>query len=396
MGKKIGNVSTLNIVNATKESIGEIEHIENVALILYSKETAPLLSLLNTGNIGQTLEIEHDIHTVSGSFTLDAEYLNAFEKPTTIIANGVVIVDPNVTVEHLTNTHCQFLINGAIFTTTKLKGSIGLILKNTNGTIRTYDHQLPRFETGKVKLTNGYLEGLNDHTTLLISGKLLLDAELDIDLFSRKIADITLTGKAVLFENQEKAFHEKSTIIGKTDIIPNGYQEITKTLHLNERSIKRFKGGSIFTTKPILFTESISRNAFDAAFASIHSTSYIVCHEDLEDLVYECLHQFETEVVTYTDAFRFIDNEEWQQEDADVLDSNTTLIVQSNLTFSETLQPEKLYENIQAIHLFGTIYTANSTQRAAVQKLLHTKNGEVIDVSKQKNKGLGNIGELTL
>ncbi|MFK3937600.1 hypothetical protein ACI2JA_08810 [Alkalihalobacillus sp. NPDC078783] len=397
MGRRIGNVGTLNIVRATKESIEEIEEINNVGLVLYSRETAHLLPLLNAKNIGKTLEIDHDTRSVSGSLTIDSDYLMAFDQTTLVMISGLCIIAKDVTVEQLKQTKCELYVSGVVYTPPQLYGATGIILKNTSGQVITYDEVMPKFTTGHVKVTKGYLTGLDPQTPLLITGKLTLDADLDLKLFNEKIANIMLTGKATLYKHQEEVFHKKTTIIGKTEVIPTSYLELTKPLTLSRQSIKRFKQQSIYLNKPIFINKSVSREAFKEAFASIHSTSYIVCHEDVEDLVYESLHSFETEVISYENAIRSVDKEDWQNEDIEMLGHDTTLVVQKALTLSSSVAPESLSERLNTIHLFGTIYVDSPSQKAAVQYLLETAKGEVIDRSTHKqHEGLDNIGELTL
>ena len=161
MGRKIGNIGTLNIVRATEESIKEIEQINNVGLVLYSRETVHLLPLLNANNIGKTFEIDHDTRSVSGSLTIDSDYLMAFDQTILIMVSGVCIIDKNVTVEQLKQTKCQLYVSGVVYTPPHLHGATGLILRSTSGTIETYEEELPHYTVGNVTLSNGYLEGLN-------------------------------------------------------------------------------------------------------------------------------------------------------------------------------------------------------------------------------------------
>jgi hypothetical protein len=117
----------------------------------------------------------------------------------------------------------------------------------------------------------------------------------------------------------------------------------------------------------------------------------------LEDLVYEALDQIETEVLSFTTHVRMVEKEEWHGDDAEMLNEDTALVVEKSLTLSDSVTPELLGQRLQEIHLFGTIYTVSSSQKALVQRLLQTNHGEVIDLSKQELKeGLDNIGELTL
>lgn len=397
MGMTIGNVGLLNIVNATEESIRDIEKIENVGLVLYAKETAPLLAKLKINNIGQTLETNQQARIVNGRLLIDGAFLEAMKEPCTFLVNGLVIVEKNVTIEQLKQVACQLVVNGSVYVPPALNGAVSLLLKTVSGSIETYTDHLPRIETGIVQLTNSYLEALPPGQHIIVNGKLELTPDLDMALFSEKIARLTINGKALLYITQEQAFYAKASVVGKVAVVPSGFQVKMRTLRLNEHSIKRFNGTSLYTTKPLLLQRGVSREQLKTAFAAIHSTSYIVCHEELEDLVYERLHRFETDVLSYPGAFRLIEKEDWQQEDIEWLEANTTLIVDDTLTITEKISEKLLTEKIGALDLFGTIYTADAAQKALLQNKLRTPKGIMIDQSNQSTRsGMDNIGELTL
>ncbi|WP_054707253.1 hypothetical protein [Bacillus sp. JCM 19041] len=139
MGQRIGNVGTLNLLKATPESIAEYEYIRNVGLVLYNQQTAPLLSKLSIGNIGQTVSLEGDVKITNGVLTIDSTYLRLIEEQTTLFVNGVVIVTPNVTETELKTTGCSLIVNGVIYTPTQLKNAVQTIVKSNSGLTLTYE-----------------------------------------------------------------------------------------------------------------------------------------------------------------------------------------------------------------------------------------------------------------
>ncbi|PAE94128.1 hypothetical protein [Shouchella clausii] len=397
MGMTIGNVGLLNMVNATEESIRDIEKIENVGLVIYAKETAPLLSKLTINNIGQTLETSYQARIVNGRLLIDSAFLEAMLEPCTFLVNGLVIVAKDVTVEQLKQAVCQIVVHGSVYAPPALKGAVNLLLKTVSGSVETYTDHLPQIETTSIQLTNSYLKALPPGQLLIVNGKLELAPDLDMALFSDRIARLTINGKALLYATQEQGFYEKASIVGKVAVVPSGFQVTTGTLRLDEHSIKRFRGSSLYTTKPLLLQKGISREQLQAAFTAIHSTSYIVCHEEIEDLVYERLDRFETDVLSYSGAFRFIEKENWQQEDVEWLEANTTIVVDDTLTITEKIAENVLNEKIGTLDLFGSVYTADAAQKALLQSKLRTPEGILVDQSNQSAKNrMGNIGELTL
>ncbi|WP_413378776.1 hypothetical protein [Alkalihalobacillus sp. 1P02AB] len=397
MGQIIGNIGLLNIVNATEESINGIERVSNVGMILYSSETAKYVSKLNIGNLGGSILVDGEIKYSSGMFDLDASYLENIKEPVTVIVSGALIVRDDVTMEMLRECRSSFVVSGAIYTPSKLKGAVQSVITKLSGAVFEYKGSRPIPHVGKLNLTNAYLQSLSENETLIVSGKLTLDKQLDLDLFNEKIDRIDITGVAYVLENQEMDFSKKAMVIGKTIVIPSDYQLMTKELRLNNRSIKRFKQQSILATKPLILDKDVTRDAFISAFDSIDSSSYIICHQEIEDLVYERLKQFETEVYVFGEEIRMIGDEIWSEEDFQFLEPSTTLIVTDSWKIEGDLNDFTLLDSISKIELLGDIEISTSKLKAHLQKKINTFKGEIREPQKESDdKILDNIGELTL
>ncbi|MDQ0272536.1 hypothetical protein [Cytobacillus purgationiresistens] len=396
MGQKIGNIGVLNLINATEESIKDIVHIENVGLLLYSPKTASLLTKLHIGNIGKSSLIESEYRLNSGMFILDNSYLKAVTEPTRMFVNGVVIVHNDVSLELLNDSECEFIINGVAYTPSHLKGAVQTIFKETTGSILTYEGKEPIPKIGKVNIDNNFLQSLSGDENFIINGKLYLDENLDTDLFNQKINRLDVNGMAVIYENQVSIFSTKGLVNGKITTIPAGFKLLKTKLFIDGHSIRRFRGQPIYAEQPIILNKNVSREMFSKAFTSIESTSYIVCHENIEDLVYEALSNFETEVYVYSQILRYVDEETWNQNDLSLLEQETTLIVEGLLSIEGDVN-KNFFEKISAIELIGNIHVSSSEMKAIVQKLVKTAKGSIINVSSnQREPELDNIGELTL
>ncbi|MCD8510359.1 MAG: hypothetical protein LRY73_11190 [Bacillus sp. (in: Bacteria)] len=71
MGQEIGNVGLLNLTKATEKSISGINKIENVGMILYTKDNKHLISRLNIRNIGQSVEVPEEYSVINGKLTIN-------------------------------------------------------------------------------------------------------------------------------------------------------------------------------------------------------------------------------------------------------------------------------------------------------------------------------------
>lgn len=224
MGMTIGNVGLLNMVNATEESIRDIEKIENVGLVIYAKETAPLLSKLTINNIGQTLETSHQARIVNGRLLIDSAFLEAMLEPCTFLVNGLVIVAKDVTVEQLKQAACQIVVHGSVYAPPALKGAVNLLLKTVSGSVETYTDHLPQIETTSIQLTNSYLKALPPGQLLIVNGKLELAPDLDMALFSDRIARLTINGRRFFMPHKNRVFTRRLPLWAKWRSFPLAFK----------------------------------------------------------------------------------------------------------------------------------------------------------------------------
>ncbi|MFC0560290.1 hypothetical protein [Halalkalibacter alkalisediminis] len=400
MKQKIGNVGLLDLRNATTESIKGIERINNVGLVFYKKGNAHLLSSLNIGNIGKSLEIPDDHQFINGSLSIDEAFLISLQEPKKYFVNGAVIIAPDVSEEKIKKNLLTFQVNGAIYCPTSLSGIVRDLVTGSMGEVVTYDEALPRFELGEFTLTNAFLQAIEQPLHLVVAGVLRLSADLNMNLFNERLSKLEVKGVVSLHEEQEPSFHKKiSSLLGCVlQVTPAGFQSFKKQLRLNGRSIKRFKQAKIHTKKPILLEKDITREAFTKAIDQIHTKSIIICHEDLEDLVYERCNVLDTEVITYAQEFVFVEGEQvWSEDQILAFDSPITLIVDGTLTFESGVKGESLKQKMADIHLFGQINVAEKKLAGTLQSFIGINHGEIKEESlKEEATYLANIGELSL
>jgi len=101
--KTISNVGTLDIRNASPETIAQIGKVGNVGMILYSPETAPLLASMNIGNMGMSVEAAADAQVITGELEIDSAYIANQPKPPELLVLGRLIIKPEVTAEEIEN-----------------------------------------------------------------------------------------------------------------------------------------------------------------------------------------------------------------------------------------------------------------------------------------------------
>lgn len=403
MGQKIGNVGLLNLLNATEESVKKIERIENVGAVIYRAGTAHLLSALNIGNLGASLELPEDYRYFNGELTVDAAYLRSLGGEQKLAVNGTVIFSQDVAAEDLEKQQLMLIVNGAIYAPEHLIGLISRLFPEGNRALKPYTGSAPYFENSHFTLSNSFLQAAEEPMYLVVNGVVDFAKDLDLDLFHEKIGQIDVNGVLRLQEEQESALHRKmkTAANGVIQVIPAGYVVLQKVLRINSRSIRSFKEKKLFTKKPVIFESGIAREVFAEAIGNLYSKSYIICSEELEDLVYEKLDRLETEVLSYERHYIWVEGEQrWSNAQFQSLEPGTNLIVDGLLILDADVAEETLNDKLAAIDNFGEIQISKDGQKGAVQNKLRANEGQITSASdasvEAENTGLQNVGELAL
>ncbi|UTR05843.1 hypothetical protein MM326_17455 [Alkalihalobacillus sp. LMS6] len=375
MGRTIGNVALLDLTEATEESIASITHIKNVALLLYTAETAALVPKLSIGNLAQSLKIKENMQVINGYLTVDNQYLEHPKINQVVIVNGVLVFKDDIQFGTIKKSTCAFIVNGVVYAPTSLKGAVAPLITKQSGTTLGFNGPEPKIMSGTTHLTTEFVKGLPDQTTLLCNGEVIVDENLDLDVCREKLDTLFVNGKIELYEHHVSTLLANATVNGTTHTIPTNFKRLEKTFHLSNRSIKRFKQAKVYTASPLIFEKDVTRDSLDQAFTSIHSHSFIFCHEDVEDLIYEKLDRFETDVYTYSDQFLFIEKDTWHQERFSQLKLPTTILVNQHLTIEDPISSQHIQDH--SIILLGDISVADQETKTVIQEALAENKGRI-------------------
>lgn len=402
MKQTIGNVGVLNLLNATEESIKSYEKIGNVGVVLYKTGHSHLLAALNIGNIGKTVEVPEGFSYYQGVLNIDEAYINSIKNPLKMVISGTIIINQNVQADQLDTEKINFIVDGEVYSPPHLTGIASQLFSEGSHEVKAYEGAPPRFENGSLILSNSFLQAAEQPMHLVVNGKLALPKELDAELFTEKIKKIEVNGLITVHEEQEVLLHKKmdSSPNGVMQVIPAGYRVLNKILRLNSRSIRSFQEEKIQTNKPIVFEADISREAAEKAISRIDSKSFIVCSEEIEDLIYEKLDRLETAVLPYANRFVLIEGEEeWSNGQLGSFDGTITVIVKGLLHLNNDITEETLKEKLADIDLFGEIRVAQPKIKGALQNKIRTNEGRISESGtkeERKYAGSQNIGELSL
>ncbi|WP_088035373.1 hypothetical protein [Evansella clarkii] len=400
MGQIIGNVGVLDLTKATEESIQGIDEISNAGVVLYRPETAHFLTRLNIGNIGKSKELPEGAQLHQGVLTIDKGYLASIKDTMKLFIIGVVIFDKNIDPEQISKEKLMISGIGKVYAPSHLSGAASSTVTDGTISVSVYEGAPPRIENGEFTLTNTYLDGQEEKVNLLVNGVLKLARDLDMKKFNEKLNKLEVNGVLNLYAEQETEFYrKKADITGVVEVTPAGYEVFSKLTRINSRSVRRFKSKKVFTKRPIIFEADVTRELISKTFTNIQTSSYIVCHESLEDIMYE-ITNIEAEILPYEHSFVLIrDDETWSNEEFLALEKPVNFIVDGQLTLQKDVKGDVLKEKVAAVDVLSEIIIQEKQLKGSLQSLVRVNTGRIIEAEKKRNGDsvtLKNVGELSL
>jgi hypothetical protein len=397
MKKRIGNVGILNMLNTKEENLNDIERIENVGIIMVRKGKGHMLHKINVGNIGSVIEVEEGYQLIQGGLTITQQYLEQLADPLCTVVQGRLFVEKDVHAETFLECVKDIQLHGEAIVPNEMRGTIESKISDAQGAVIGYD-QMPKLFSGSHTLTKQTLENFETVTSILGYGVIKFADDVEPKDVNSYIYQLYMSGVVVLRSYLEPAVRKVLSTEGNPvfEIIPDGYDHIEKKLKVTRNMLKRFSHQKLYTEAPMIFTADISRDELIENISNIHTESYIVCPEHLEDLLMERCDLLETEIISFENEYLLVEAEEtWNNEALLSLDEPISLIVDGVLTISADVTKEALQQAISKIGNLGIIIVEDKQLLLHVKRLIEVDNGKITSEANE-NKGTGNIGTLTL
>ncbi len=90
------------------------------------------------------------------------------------------------------------------------------------------------------------------------------------------------------------------------------------------------------------------------SIAKIHSSSVIICSEEVEDLIYERISLMDTEILSYENSFVLIEGEEvWSNDHFQAFEKPINLVVNGQLTLDHGCEWRGASKQSSGIRYFG-------------------------------------------
>lgn len=391
------NIGVLNLSKAKEEALQEIHRLENIGLLITSKEQTENMSHIEMENIGDQAVIDdaRDVGIVvrNGELDIQISTLKETERKMFYILNGTLRIE-DIPAELLKKIQ-GIVINGRIIAPEKVYGVLNDRIK-INGEVLTYPEGFT-FIKGSFSLAEENLYGLTDHSKIALSTLRILE-KVDQQLVEEKIDKMVILKELITTKNQLRWIApriENYTEVAKT-IVPEGYDYFEK-LTISDENLTAFTDRKIFVKNKLTIKvpfEKLQGHIQEVKGKVLYvpegeQDAYLNFAGDMEIKTFnpDAIENYANLVV---DSSYFRENEKVEIENYGVLE------------FKEELTEEQVEAGIKKIKNFGKIQCSKVIAGVLRRKI--TENYGVIGVKEDpkeqagenKHTKIANMGVLDL
>ncbi|MQG58213.1 MAG: hypothetical protein FI707_06740 [SAR202 cluster bacterium] len=397
--KRIGNVGLLDLRNATAESLAPIAGVNNVGFMVTSRETASLVAKMSTGNVGALAIAPADATLINGPVTFSAGYLGNGDKPLSLIVNGRLVVEADVSAQDIEEGVQTLVINGDVICPKPLESAILLKIAWNNGQVLTYNEG-DILAPNRFVLDRPYLESLDDGSSLVVARGFSAPDVLPNDLLKRKIRSIAV-GRSAQF-HAENADLLRSRIVNLTGrlrlrVIPEGFQLVDMPLDIDDAMLRSLEAAKLQVEGRVVIERGVDPALLDSGISALAVRDLLICPVELRDVIAAKCDLLSTRAVFYQGELWFVESEmELVPSRFEFLDGAATLIVTGDLVVSPDVEPKTLADRLDRVHNLGDIYCSQA-QMGAIQARLGISEGDFLDSRPDASAiASGNFGYLAL
>jgi hypothetical protein len=397
-GIVIGNVGTLDLRNATEESVAGIGRIGNVGMLMYSRETARFVTHLNAGNVGSSLEVPPNARVLSGVVSFTPSFFKGQPEPQVLLVAGQLVVEPDVAAEDIVAGLSWLVVAGQLICPEHLMGALQSKLSSVQGQTITYPRN-SRLVMGKLILDEGQMRSLEDGSILTVVGNLSVPAVLPNDLLAQKIGQVQVTGHIRCPEENAQTLQARLATKGvRMRIVPRGFTPVDEPVSLDRYVLQSLPGKKLYCTERVVVAQDVEGELLQNAIDAIVAEGLVICPARLGGVIARKVDMLKTNVVLYEGELWLVEGEaELRATRFDYLDGKLTLVVTGELKIDPAADPKLLAARLAKVHNLGEI-SGTPEQLAAIQARLGIGEGELIDAGQgeAEEEGLGNVGYLAL
>jgi len=397
-GKVIGNVGILDLRNATEVSVADISRIGNVGVVLYSRETAGLMTRLNIGNVGNSMQVSPDAKVLTGQVAFNRDYFKGQEAPLDLVVAGQLLVKPDVSPEDIEKGLGELNIVGQLICPEHLLGTMQPKLHGLAGQMVTYTPS-SRLTVGRLILDENTLRALDDASELVVIGSLRLPQVLPNDLLERKLQRLHVIGGIRCHEENVQIIVARLTDdAAKVTTIPAGFQLVERPLVLDNTLLESLPARKLYCTDRVQVDSDVDPSVLDKHVEALISEDMVICPVELRSVISRKCNMLETRAVFYEGELWVVDGEtDLPASRFDYLEGKATLVVLGELTIDPEVDPKVLADRLAKAHNLGVI-RCTPEQMGAIQARLGLSDGVLQDSTQAEptTAGMANVGHLTL
>jgi hypothetical protein len=400
-GTAIGNINILDLRKATAETLASISKIGNVNVLLYSRETAPLIPKLNLGNINVSVEAPSDAQAVTGQVIISREFVEGREEPVFLVVTGQVLVKPDVKAEDVEKGIAGLVVVGQILCPEPVLGAIQARTVQLVGQSKAYP-ATGRLIMGSLTMDETFLKGLEDGSELVILGSLRLPEVLPGELIEQKLARLHVDGGIRVHQaNAEMVQARLANGARKMTIIPEGYALVANPLVLDDTVLSALPSPKLFCLERVEVDRATSPELLDELVEKIVVKDALLCPEALKGVMSRKCNILETKALFYAGELWLVDgHEQLSASRFEYLDGKATLVVTGALAVDQDVEPGVLAQRLAKVHNMGAI-KCTPEQKGAIQARLGTNEGTIGAGDEEEEPGegtrfLGNVNHLAL
>lgn len=402
--KMIGNVNVLDIRKSSEAAVNQIGKIGNANVVLYSPETAGLLSHLNFGNLNISVEIPSgdNVQVLMSKSTLNHAYFANKTVPEFLAIIGKMVVEGDVSVEDIQAKISGLVLMGKVICPESLSGILQSKCKLSAGKFDTYP-LMSKVVINDLVLDEKGLNALDEHSELAVVGDVTFPVAVANNLIERKIARLYAAGGVKCHEENaatiQKRLHERTHDVS---VIPAGYEWIEERILLDNFVLAQKKARKLYCSAEVQIDGEVSAEALDAGIDALVCGEKVYCPAALKDTLAKKCDLLKTRAVFYEGKLWMIEDEETLPASfLDALDSKLTLVVTGVLKIDPAIEPKALAERLAKVHNLGVIQ-CTPAQMGVVQLRLGLKEGVISDINareepaQEEDLGIGNANYLVL
>jgi hypothetical protein len=400
-GTVIGNINILDLRKATAETIASISKVGNVNVLLYSRETAPLIPTLNLGNINVSVEAPQDAQAVTGQVVINREFVEGREEPVFLVVTGQVLVKPEVKAEDVEKGIAGLVVVGQILCPEPVLGAIQAKTVQLVGQSKAYPAS-GRLIMGSLTMDETFLKGLEDGSELVILGSLRLPEVLPGDLIEQKLTRLHVNGGIRVHQANAELIQARLTNgARKMTVIPEGYALVSNPLALDDTVLDALPSRKLFCLERVEVDRSANPELLDEGIEQLIVKDLLLCPAALKGIMSRKCNILDTKAIFYEGELWLVDgHEQLSASRFEYLEGKATLVVTGALAVDQEVEPSVLAQRLGKVHNMGAI-KCTPEQKGAIQARLGMNEGaigagEEDEEPKEGARFLGNVNHLVL